>query len=458
MKRTKTNYPHRRRTAVTARRPAVFFAMLLAVVFAPALARAQVSLTTVVELAQQNSSEVKLADADVAKARAQFSESRDAFIPSLSFGSGLPAFSEIGYTGSLPTIWDSTVQSLVFSLPQMRYAQAARAGLKAAQLNQQETRDQVALDASNAYIELDTVDAELAAARQQEDYAARLVDIEQKRAEAGVDPLAQLLQAQLTAAQVKLNRLHLETRAATLSQQLATLTGLPLNSITPDHASIPEIPAVSGDAPRSTSRALSSAEEQAHSRELAAKGDRERLWLLPEVGFGAQYNRNTTLLNSISKDYFGGNLPVNNFSSGFSIKVPIVDFELHAKARESGAEALRARAEAEQARQQNEIQIVELNASLRELDAQAEVASLKSQIASEQLKTVLAQIEFGNGAAGASGAPPQTTPAAEQSARIDERQKYIESLDASLDLAKARLNLLHALGLMQNWLNELQVK
>jgi outer membrane protein TolC len=53
------------------------------------------------------------------------------------------------------------------------------------------------------------------------------VQIEQDRTEAGVDPTSELLQVQLTAAQMKLRRIHLETRAATLVKQLATLTGMP---------------------------------------------------------------------------------------------------------------------------------------------------------------------------------------------------------------------------------------
>ena len=73
-----------------------------------------------------------------------------------------------------------------------------------------ETREQVALDASTAYIELDVVNQELDAVHQQEKFSARLVDIEQQRAEAGVDPLSDLLQAKLTAAEIKLKRMHLE--------------------------------------------------------------------------------------------------------------------------------------------------------------------------------------------------------------------------------------------------------
>jgi outer membrane protein TolC len=454
MNRAWLNFAHRRPSR---RMVAVVLAAFISVL-APAPLLAQVSLTTVVELAQQNSAAVKLADADVAKARAVLSQSHDAFIPSISFGTGLPAFPEVGYTGNLPTLWDATMQSMVFSMPQIRYIQAARAGVKAAQLNQAAVRDQVALDASEAYIEFDTVNTELDATRQQEAYASKLVEIEQQRTEAGVDPLTGLLQAQLTAAQLKLKRLHLETRVATLSQQLAALTGLPLHSITPDHASIPEIPAVTADtAPRSNS-ALDSADLQAASRERAAKGDQERVWF-PQIAFGALYNRNTTLLNNVQQ-YLNTQkpLPHNNFSSGFNINLPLLDFEVRAKARESAADALRARVEAEQARRQNDVEIAELTGTLRELDAQAEVAGLETQIAQEQLKTVLTQMEFGNGQGSAPGATPQTTPAAEQSARIDERNKYVDGLEASLELSKARLNLLHALGLMQNWLSELHTK
>ncbi|MGB8028798.1 MAG: TolC family protein [Terracidiphilus sp.] len=420
--------------------------------------QAQVSLTTVVELAQKNSATVHLAQADVQKAASLLSQSKDAFVPSISFGSGLPAFPEIGFTGSLPTIWDGSVQSMVFSMPQIRYIQAAREGLKAAQLALKDAKEQVALDASTAYIEMDTVNSELEAVNEQEQVAGRLVVIEEQRTEAGVDPLSGLLQAKLTAAQLKLSRLHLETRAATLAVQLATLTGLPVGSIVPDHASIPEIPSVTANEAPISTPALDAATAQAKAKYLVAKGDQEHLWLLPEVGFGAQYNRNTTLLNSVGSYFVGGHLPANNFSTGFSIKVPLFNLGFHAKERESAAGALRAKVEAEQAQQQNDIQISELTASLRELDAEAEVASLKQQIAEEQLKSVVAQLEVGNGTTGTPGAPPQLSPTAAQQARINERQKYLDALDSGLDLSKARLDLLRALGHMQDWLDELHAK
>jgi outer membrane protein TolC len=435
----------------------IFVGLTLAT--APAFLSAQVSLTTLVDLAAKNSGAVRLAQADVAKAQASLSQTRDAFIPSLSFGSGLPAFPEVGFTGNLPTIWDATIQSMLFSMPQISYIRAARAGLNAAQMNLKNAREQVTLDTSTAYIELDTVTQELDAVRQQETYASRLVEIEQQRAEAGVDPLTEVLQSRLTAAQLKLKRLHLETRAATLVNQLSAMSGLPAASILPDHASIPQVPAVKADESTQSTLMVQSAREVARAKQLMAKGDDYHARLLPEVGFGVQYNRNTTLLNSINQYYNPLRpLPANNLSSGFSISVPIFDAGAHAKARESAADALRAKVEAEQAQRQNDLRIATLTSTLRELDAQAEVASLKQQISEEQLKAVLSQMELGNGSGAGQGATPQLSPKAEQQARIDERQNFEEALDAGLDLSKARLNLLRALGHLEDWLNELHSK
>ena len=344
---------------------------------------------------------------------------------------------------------------MVFSLPQHSYIAAARAGLQAASLRLKDAREQVALDASTAYIELDAVQHELDAAHQQESFADRLVTIEQERAEAGVDPLSDLLQARLTAAQLKLKRLHLETRTGTLAKQLAALTGLPADSISPDHASIPEIPAVRADETGRTTKGIEAAQMLALSKQKTARGDTKYAFI-PQISFAAEYLRSTGLLNDAASYYRKGILPINNFSSGFQIQVPLLDWGHRAKARESAADALRATVEAEQAQRQNEVQIAELTGSLRELDTLAEIASLKQQIAKEQLQAVLAQLELGNGAG--PGAPPQLTPKAEELARIDERQKFQDALDASLELAKARLGLLRALGHMEDWLHELRAK
>ena len=428
----------------------------LALAAVPALAQAQMSLTTVVQLAQKNSTSVRVAEADVRKAEAGLSQSKDVLIPSIGFSTGLPVFPEVGFTGTPPSIWSATVQSLIFGMPQRRYIQAARLGVQAATASLRDAEQQVALDASTAYIELDTVNEELAAAQQQQSYASNLVGIEQQRTEAGVDPLSDLLQAKLTAAQIKLNELHLEARAAALSKQLGDLTGLPDGSIQPDHASIPEIPQITGDTAPRQAAGQTAAELLARSKQYTAKGD-EEISYLPQLTFGAQYNRNTTLLNSVNS-FFAKPLPANNFSSGISIQIPIFDMFDRAKARASAADALRATVEAEEAAQQHQTQIATLSSSLRELGAEQEIASLKAQIAEQAVQTVTTEMEVGTGAGIGPGAQPAPSPKAQELARIDERQKFEDALEAQLSLGKARLSLLRALGHMQDWLNELHTK
>lgn len=420
---------------------------------APALLPAQVSLATVVDLAQRNSSAVKLAEADVQKAQAALSQAEYVYIPNLVIGSQIGA--SIGFPTGQPSIANAQMQSLVLSFPQKQYIHAAHAGVQAALLSLKDAREQVALEASTTYIELETVNREMDATRQQEGFAERLVKIEQERAEAGVDPLSDLLQAQLKAAQLKFKRFHTETRASTLNHEISSLTGLPAGSITPDRASIPEIPAVSADeAPRALA-GIESAGMLALSKQFLAKGD-GLAGRRPQIGFGAVYNLDSDELNNYTTYY--KNFTPNNVSVGLSIQIPIFDIALRAKARQSSADALRATVEAEQARRQNNVQIATLTGNLRELNALAEIASLEQQIAVEQVKAVEAQLELGNGSGSGPTAQPQLTPKAEQLARIDERQKFQEALDANLDLSKARLSLLRALGHMEDWLHELHAK
>jgi outer membrane protein TolC len=420
---------------------------------APTLVSAQVSLATVVDFAQRNSTAVRLAQADVDKTTSELKQATDAYLPSLTIGS------QVGYSHGFPTgqpsVASATMQSLVYSSAQRQYTKAAHTGLQAANLALKDAREQVALDVSCAYIEMDTVDTELSAARQQEEFATSLVSIESKRSEAGVDSNFDLLQARLTAAQLRLKRLHLESRAATLAKQIAVLTGMPIGSITPDHASIPEIPAITAETPARSTAGVDSASAIAQSKQFKAHGD-ELATSHFQIGFGAVYNYDSNELNSYSTYY--NNFTPNNVSFGLQFQIPLFDLARHSLAKQSAADALRAKVEAEQARDQNDIQIASLTGNLHELDAQAEVATLKQQIAAEQLKSVLTQLELGNGASSGPNAQPQANPKSEQLARIDERQKYEDALDASFDLAKARLSLLRALGHMEDWLNELHGK
>jgi outer membrane protein TolC len=436
--------------------------VVLSASLASAPISAQISLSTVVDQAQRNSSAVKLAQADVDKATATLSETKNVYIPNFVIGSSIGPPS-IGFPVAQPSVANASMQSLAFSVQQGQYIRAARVGIQAATLSLKDAREQVALDASTYYIELDTVQHEIEAAQQQQAFADRLLTIEQQRQEAGVDPLSEVLQARLTAAQLKLKLMHLEARATVLVSQLVALTGLPSASFKTDPASIPAIPEIKADQAAISTLGVRAAQAEAQSHQFQAKGDELANKIRPLIAFGAVYNRDATSLNNYNL-YFGRvnpltgqveKLKADNFSIGLSIQIPIFDMNHKAKAQESRAEALRSKVEAEQAQRQNDVQIATLTGNIRELDAEAEVASLKQQIASEQLKAVEAQLQLGNGAGSEPGAQPQLSPKAEQQARIDEKQKSIDAIDAGFDLTKARLSLLRALGYMDDWLREL---
>ena len=413
----------------------------------PVHAAAQLSLSTVVALSQRNSTTVRLAEADVRKAEAMLAETHDVYFPVFNLGAGVGY--SVGFTGGVPSLLTLDAHSHIFSLPQIQYDHAARAGLSSAKLNLKNVREQVALDASTAYIELDVVTRELAAAHQQADLAQRLVEIEQQRSEAGIDALSIYLDAKLNAALIKYKLIHLESRRNSLVLHLATLTNLPASTMLTDTSSIPEIPKVSVSAPHGQLFALESSRQLARSKKLLAKGDAMSLYS-PQIGFSMEYLRHTNFGNDFNKYYNPAYpLPANNFGIGINLQIPFIDLTKRGKARESAADALRARVEAEQGEHQNDVTIATISDNLRELDVLAEIAELKSQIAGELIKTVETELDLGNG----SSATPQTSPRAAQLARIDERDKYIEAEDAAIELSKARLNLLEALGHMEDWLH-----
>ncbi len=411
--------------------------------------QAQISLSTVVDLAQRNSSGVKLAQADVQKARAMLVEMNDLYIPNLDVGSSIGP-PTVGFPAGQPSIANATMSSLVFSFSQHYYTKAAEAAYRAAGLALKDAAEQTALDASSAYLELDTVTREMQAAAEQEQDAERLESIEEQRVAAGVDSHSDLLESKLTLAQLHLKQIQLGNRAAILRAQLATMTGLPTASIQTLHESIPAIPAV--NAPAQATAGLAAAQESARSHLLQARGDAVANHR-PMITFGAQYNRDSNSLNNYSTYY--QHFKADNFSVGITIQIPVFDLVHRDKARESAADALHARVEAEQVSRENDVQVATLNAQLAELGALEEIAELKQEIAQDQLQQVQNEMQYGNGSGAGANATPQVTPKALQLAQIDEDAKEIDAEETSLNLSKTRLGLLRALGHMQDWLRTL---
>ena len=415
------------------------------------LAHAQLSLSTVVDLALKNSPKVKIAQADLDKATAMMRQTKDAYIPNIAAGSGLGY--TYGFPVGSPTLFSFTSQSLIFDESQFSYLRATRAGIQASSFSLADARQQVEEDAAATYIQLDNDLQQQKVMLDEYGSAQKLGDIVQQRLDAGLDSKMDLTRAKLSGAQIHLKQLHLEGDIAGLREHLALLTGLPADSIVTDPASIPGAPdAVAFDAAY-TSPAIQAAYANATSKQLQAKGDRRQLYW-PQIAFAAQYARFASFNNY--QDYYGnpagvgGEKPFqfNNAALGMQMVWPLFDRVRKAKADVSAADAARAQHEADMVRDLALEGRQKLRRSIDELTARQDVATLDRELAQEQLDAVSVQLTAGSGNPSAQ----PITPKDEQNARIAAGQKSLDLLDADFQLRQAQLDLLRATGGIEAWI------
>ena len=407
-------------------------------------ASGDVSLYTIVDLALRNSKAVRVAEADQAHAHSAMLETRDAYIPNFSLGSGLGY--SYGFPLGNPTLFNVNSNSLLFSFSQHDYIHSTSAALKAATLTVKNARQQVILDASLSYIELDKSLKQIAALNDAIADSNKMVDVVEERLHAGLESKIDVTQAQLTQARIRLREIQMEDHAQELREHLAGLTGLDADSITPVASSIPQMPDLdfhtlmqdSGRAPL-----VQAAFATAESKRFNAVGDKHQNYR-PTVGMVFQYARFAPF-NGYSQYY--NHFTYNNIGLEMQAVWPLFDPIRRDKAMESKAEAVRAQRQAELTRIQNSESNVALWHSLRELEAQEKVADLQQQIAQDTLSSIETQMEHGS--ASAAGAP--ITPQQAQEYRIDERTGFVDLQDAQFGVTRVKLNLLNAIGGLEDW-------
>lgn len=424
-------------------RAALLPALLSLAACAPA--KAQISFYTAIDLALRNSHEVKMAAADVERAAAGLSQTKDAYLPSVSVGSSIGY--SYGFPVGQPSIYNVNANSLALSFSQPFLVRSARAALEGARAALKDTRDKVVAQAALAYIELDMCQRELTALDQQHEFGQRLVDIEQQRSAAGLSSAMEVTQSELTNAQLELRRLHLQDHISLLRLRLADLTGLTENGVTPESASIPGMPTppptntLSGLSAQTA--AITAADAEAKSKQFVADADTHRR-LRPEIAFGIQYSRYAKF-NNYAQYYL--RFQHNNFDVGINMTFPLYDPFVKAKARASAADAVHAREQADLFRLQLAEQTRELSGGLDELRAQQKVARLQDEFAQENVDAVLTQLQIGSGNQNAT----PLTPRDEQRARVEERRRYVDKLECDFQLMQAQIQLERTLGGIEDW-------
>ena len=410
-----------------------------------AAAHAQISLYTAVDLSRRNSNAVRIAQADVAKAQASLSETRDVYVPSLTAGSA--AGYSYGFLGGVPSVFNAQIQSLVISFSQPDYIRAARAGLHTAMLSLEDALDQVELDSALDYLQLNSITEQLAALEEQKQYAERLHTIEQARLSAGLESQIAATRAELTIAQADLKRLDLEAQATLLRKRLSDLTGLVETEIQTEARTVPPAPVTEGGIASSFTAGVDAGYSNAVAKHYIAHGDSRQNYR-PQIGFAFTYDYLDTTLNNYDL-YYSKLLRPNNFGIAAQVSLPLFNAAQSARARGAYADAARADAQAAQGRQLAEENTVQLRASLAELRAQARIADLQARLAEQNVEVVHLQLAQ----APVSSSATPLTPADEMQARINERARYSEAVDARFELLKAQLSLLRVTGGIHVWVN-----
>lgn len=421
---------------------------LSATLLAASAAQAQVSLSTAANMALRNSPDVRMSIANVRQAKGGLSESKDAYIPSFMLGSNIGY--SYGFPLGEPSIYNVSAHSLAFSFSQRDYIRSARKAVLSAQETLKDTRNKVLSETAEDYIQLDTDLKKIKALDEQKSYADALTSIERQRVQAGVDPRSAMLKAELTAAQLELKRVHVQHDAALMRSRLANLTGLKLSDVQPVPSSVPPFPSqisptINIAQITSSNPNVIAARANAQSKFYLSMGDKRQIHR-PLFTFGMQYSRFAEFNNY--SEYFQ-HFQHNNFDAGVQITIPLFDASLRAKAEQSAAKAVHAQAQAQQAEQKVDEGILKLQQSLSELRAQQRVAKIQSELAKSQLATIEQELKSGPAQPNSSPITPQQA----DQAHIQERERYIDMLDANLNVSRAELKLLRLTGGMESWLH-----
>jgi hypothetical protein len=410
-------------------------------------ASAQISLSSAVGLAEHTDPRIKMAEASVKKAAAALQETYDAYIPSVDMNAGYGK--GVGVPTTLPTVFSLSGQSLAYNFSQRDNIRAASSGLDAAKLQLRDTREQVDEDVAVTYINLDNALQRQSATEQELGFATRLKTIVQERLDAGKDTRIDLLKARRTAKEIELAQLQTADDIDMLTDHLARLIGLPGNHLTTISSSIPPLPQVTSLA-GNTSRNLGvqSAFANARSKQELAFGE-SRYRLRPQFTLGMNYTRIDTGQNDYTQYYPGFlNKSDNAESIYIDVQIPLFDRKHEDEAHQAQAEAARAHFEAQRAQDQFFEGRLKLQHSTAELEAHSELAGIDRDLAQEQINTILVQLSPASG----SSDQQQLTPKDEQNARLQERARTIDLLNAQFQLSQAEINLLRQNNQLNDWL------
>lgn len=425
-------------------RPASLTAALLTLLLTLAgNAMAQpVDFRTAMELALQHSGTVMAASADRAKAAAHYHEARDAYFPTVIFGSGL-GYSigmPVAIAGQAPSLYNITHNQMLFNLSTRDTMKAAHSDTVAANLDYADKANQVLLDTALLYIELDNTTQRLAAATEQKQAADHALYIAQQREKEGVGSHLDSKRSELESARVEVRLAELETARDVAREKLARVIGHPSATLETVSGSIPEAPALPApddlaSVALATSDSVKVADEHVVAAKLRARA--EHHMMLPSVDFAGQFAEFTRFNNYAQ--YYKEYSP-HNYSFGLNIRIPVMNLSQNARAAAADAEALRAEAEARLLRDKVAAEVVRAQHTVSQLQSAAKVSRLEYEVAQAEIDAVELQVQ--NGQANAHDM---------EMAHAAVAAHHVSQLQSQYEFLRAQLQLLRQTGDLRSW-------
>jgi len=417
-----------------------------------------VTFERAIQLALSHSPTLAMATNDQVKAYESYLETRNGYLPTLYFGSGLAKTwgFPLSIEGSAPSIFNVNYQSYLLNFSQRDYIRSAKSSWNAANRSREDLRRDVILDVASTYIELEKTTNQISSADAQRTQANKLVSIVNQRVQAGLATQLDITRARLVAARLTMKMANLSGAVDALRDKLAQATGLPAQSIETVPESIPQLPVTSVSENLSkkavdNSGAIAIAQDRATAAVFLARGAHKTF--LPEVDLVATYGLFAKYNNY---DLYFNRFQSNNAAVGVNIRFPFLNYVAKARAAQADADALNAKKQIEITRDRVSSETLKLQHQVIQLAAAQEVAQLEYELAEGQARAVRVRTETAGGTGSASAPAPQgvsltASPSDLVNAELDAQEKYSSYLDSSFEYDKARLQLLRQTGELENW-------
>src|SRR2546430_2434845 len=285
------------------------------------------TLKRALELALQNSKDIKIAriQASVADRAAMIGKAD--FLPNLYVGSGA------GYTygipetpgGRAPAIFNVTYTEQVFNLPLRGAAKEQQEQAKAQKILLDDARSTVIAGTATGYLELAKVRHSLELLRKENDSAEKIIGVTQERAGEGFELPMEVTRAQLTKAQVAQKLLQLESRRDELETYLRDQLGFATEQ--QFDLSADELPGAAEQAGANlvamameNNTDIRLAQSDVRAKEFRYRG--EKGGYLPTMELVSLYSLLAKFNNY--EDYFRPNsFKYNNYNVGVQVQMPI---------------------------------------------------------------------------------------------------------------------------------------